>query len=246
MNTAPKISAFSAPPRELLRRLLLLALLLPLSAVAEINSTFTVPPYTLDDTIVGIEGWEMRNKPPHPVFTDPMGARVIESPIVGAEQPTTLHLRTLLTNDARLSELGDHLVMEAQFALTFNPYHNSDGGLYFRMGTSDEYSPFVFGFYHGEGGGLYYQGQEGRVIVLPKVEMQQSAAYRFTVHVDMAARTFSVLVTSPEDKTLRHEVRDIPFQDAFKSKLGSFCMGNNKSHFVESYIDHVKVTPSLE
>lgn len=251
MNPAPKNSAFSAPPREPLLCILALALLLPLSAIAEINSVFTVPPYKLNETIEYIEEWELVNKEPHPVHTDPMKAVVVESPIVNAAQPTTLHLGTLLKNNTPLEVLGDNLVVETQFAVTFNPRYHFNGALYFRFGTTFENSPFHFGFDYGEGGGLYYQGQGDKVLVLPRADLPENAAYKFTIHFNMGAQTFSVLVTSPEDSSFRYEAKDIPFQEGFMAnnpsgKLGRLHMGNNMPTVMDAYVDYVKVTTSLE
>lgn len=229
----------------------LCGLFFSLTARAQINSVFTVPPYKLNETIEYIEEWELVNKEPHPVHTDPMKAVVIESPIPHAAQSTTLHLGTLLKNNTPLEAQGGTFVVETQFAVACNPRYHFGGGLYFRFGTTDERSPFYFGFDYDEGGGLYYQGQGEKVIVLSRADLPENAAYKFTIHFNMDAQTFRVLVTSPEDKSFRHESQDIPFQEKFmennpSGKLGRLHMGNNKPTVMDAYIDYVKVTPSLE
>ncbi len=227
-----------------------LALLLArATASAEIQSVFTVPPYAQDETIVDIEGWELQFQEPHPIYTDPMGAVVVSSPIANTNQPTALDLKTMVKN-AKAKELGDRFNVETRFAVTFSHRLDMEGGLFFRFGSTHEASPFHFGFDYASDGGLYYKGEGPKVIVVPKRDVQENVAYEFTIQVDMNAQAFRVLVTCALDETFRHESGEIPFQDGFKSgsiaKTGGFFMGNNKPTVLSTYIDYAKITPSLE
>lgn len=234
---------------------LLLFSILPASSEAEINSAFTVPPYTLHETIIGIEGWEMRNQEPHPVFTDPQAALVEDSLIVNTSQPTALNLKTLVRNP-QIENLGDSYIVEAQFAVSFNSPFTSlssfDGGLYFRLAGADAISPLVFGFDYTENGGLYFQSNQGKVIVLPKAEIQENVAYRFTFKVNTDTQTFYVVVVSANDPSFRYESEEMSFQEGFTRsdgklhKVDGLHMGNNKPHALSVYIDYVKMTPSWE
>lgn len=244
MNHPPKVNL---PGKSLLAGMV--GMFLPSFAVAEINSTFVSPPYEIHGTIIGQEGWEMQNREPHPVFTDPMQAVVVDSPVANASQPTTLSLETLVRNP-ETGDLGDRFVVETQFAVAFNPRYEFDGGLYYRFGTSHERSPFHFGFYYGVGGGLYCQGRGDRVILVPRGELLENTAYKFVVTVDMGAQTLRVKVTCPDNPTFLFESEDISFQEEFlatgSNKLGVFSMGNNKPTTLDAYVDYVKVKASFE
>lgn len=244
MNRSPQ-------PNNLVKGILavMLGFLLGPFAAAEINSTFVSPPYETHVTIIGLEGWEMQNREPHPVYTDPMKAVVVDSPIANASQLTALSLGTLVRNP-EVEDLGDRFTVETQFAVTFSPRYEFDGGLYFRFGNTHERSPFHFGFYYGVGGGLYYQGQGDRVVILPKVELMDYTAYKFLITVDLGAQTFRVKVNCPDDPAFGFESEDILFQEGYLStgsnKLGVFSMGNNKPTTLDAYIDYVKVSAARE
>ncbi len=222
---------------------LAMSLLFPLTVMAEINSVFSEPPFQKDRTIVGIEGWEMQNKEPHPVYTDPAAATVVDSPVANPTQPQTLELQTLVKND-RLADIGEQFVVEAQFAVTFNPIYAFNGGLYFRFERTEAATPFHFGFYHGEGGGLYFQGQGEPVILLPKQEIIQGAAYKFLIHVNRETFRFRVTVTCQSDESFLYESKETPFQDEAlltRAKFPELFVGNNKPSTVKAYIDYVKI-----
>ena len=220
--------------------------LLPSVALAELDSRFVVPPFVLNESVVDIGGWEMVYKDPHPVHIDPNMALLVDSPVLNASQPTALELKTMLKNpNVRFEDLGDRFVIEVQFAVSFEPRYSFDGPVNFRFGSTNEASPFHFGFHYGEDGGLYFQGRGGRVILLPKADMLQNAAYTFTVEVDARAGTFRVLVTSPGDDALRFESEEIPFQDGMSpsGKIAGFYLSNHFPSVISAYVDYVKITP---
>lgn len=145
----------------------------------------------------------------------------------------------------QFEELGDRFVIETQFAVSFNPDYKFDGGVYFRFGSTDNASPFHFGFYYGEDGGLYFQGRGDRVVLLPREEMPDKVAYKFTVHADMGGQTFRVLVTSVGDDSFRYESGDINFQEGYDSArtIRGLYIGNNKPTVLDAYVDYIKITP---
>lgn len=231
---------------RLLGRVVLGLVFLPAVVQAELDSRFVVPPFVLNESVVDTDGWEMVYKDPHPVHIDPMMARLVDSPVLNATQPTALELKTMLKNpEVRFEDLGDRFVVETQFAVSFDPRYSFDGPVNFRFGSTNEASPFHFGFHYGEDGGLYFQGRGGRVILLPKADMLQNAAYTFTVEVDARAGTFRVLVTSPGDDALRFESEEIPFQDGMSpsGKIAGFYLSNHFPSVISAYVDYVKITP---
>lgn len=250
MNSTPPDHTIHRNHSSLLHGMgLVLFLLLSCPLMAEWDIRFTVPPYSLNETIVGNDGWDLQYKDPHPVYTDPMAALVVDSPVGNATQPTTLALETLLKNPAiKFTELGDRFVIEAQFAVTFDPRYYFDGGLYLRLASTDAASPFHFGFYYGEGGGLYYQGQGGRKVFLARGEMLENVVYRFVLRVDMSDQTFRVTVTSPGDDAYHYESEAVPFQESYTGGAGNliFHMGNNMPSTMDAYIDYIKMSPLLE
>lgn len=224
------------------------SLIVSLSARANLNSVFTAPPYAVDQTIIGIEDWEMVNKEPYPVYTDPMMALLVESPIFNASQPTALSLKTLIKNmRLRPEDLGDRFVIETQFGVSFTPNYDRWGGLYFRLGSNPASSPFVFGYDHDKGGegGFYFQGAGDKVVFLPRAEVQENSLYKFVVQVDRGAGTFSVQVTRADDPSYHYEMKDIAFQEGYTPKpytMSGLFVGNNKPSFMEVFIDSIKVT----
>lgn len=224
------------------------SLVVSLPAWADLSSVFTAPPYAVNETIIGIEDWEMVNKEPYPVYTDPMMALLVESPIFNASQPTALSLKTLIKNmRLRPEDLGDRFVIETQFAVSFTPNYDRWGGLYFRLGSNPASSPFVFGYDHDKGGegGFYFQGAGNKVVFLPRAEVQENSLYKFVVQVDRGAGTFSIHVTRADDSSYHYEMKDIAFQEGYAPKpytMSGLFMGNNKPSFMEVFIDSIKVT----
>ncbi len=229
---------------------LVVSLLLPFSGMAAgLSSVFTAPPYQLDETIVGIEDWEMVNKPDYPVHNDPAMAVLVSSPVFEKAQPTALSLKTLVKNmSVKQEELGDRLIIETQFAVSFNPSYDRWGGLSFRLGPSATSSPFSFGYDHEKegSGGFFFQGAGDKVVFLPRQDIQENVSYKFVVHVDLGAGTFRLLVTCAGDPSFRHETKDISFQEGYTpipANTRGLFMGNYRPSFMDALIDYIKITP---
>lgn len=215
----------------------------------ELKSGFVSPPFVVDETVVGKEGWELTNPPGSAIYTDPDEARVIDTPLQDSGQESTLNLKTAIKN-MQVANPGSVFRMEAQLAVVYNHQYQMDGGVYFQFSRAISMGPFHFGFAYGkEGdpGGLYYTGRAGRVLVLPKDQMLENAPYRFVFDVDMGAEHFKVTVTGKDisGNDFRYQSEEVGFQEnyhAFKNQTISLYIGNERPTLIDAYVDYVKIS----
>ncbi len=229
--------------------LLLLGSVVAGHAAEKLDSVFTAPPFKVNETVVGTQGWQLRFGPDFPIYNDPAEASVIRTSLVGSKQPTTLHLRTALRNH-QIANLSRPYTIETQFSVTFNPRYYFGGGLYYSFALMPAKSPFHFGFDYGkeEGdGGIYYQGSGAKVIVLPRSLIAEGTPYKILIRVNPEASTFRVLVSGRDrlGEALKYESGDVKFSDEYEwtAAIPTFYLGNDKPSVLDTYIDYVKITP---
>jgi hypothetical protein len=201
--------------RQNLFRILLSAatVVLTAGAHADYSTTFNVPPYQLDATILGIEGWEPRM----PGGTDQgLSARVC--PIRWNKSVPALVLRKASIKNAFPKTEGQHVKVTVKVALAF-PRPGAQLQQ-FRLGISG--APFgEIVFDAGPEGGLGFGDGGGRKtkVVLPRDEVKMNSFYTFSILVDYDAMTYDVNVTGIKyDGTpFLHETKGLPIETTRKS-----------------------------
>ncbi|HWL52906.1 MAG TPA: hypothetical protein VNQ90_10755 [Chthoniobacteraceae bacterium] len=187
---------------------------------ADYQTSFDVPPYTLNSTIVGVEGW-----------TEGAGSAVSTGIVTTApwDAETTVYRLNLGDggNVVRVKNSG-FTPLTGKVALTVT--------MAFDFGTQDKTTlssfaftdgiagPISFGFFHqsdANGGGLYYQGADNeRVTILAKSQMAKNAIYEFTLTIDIAAKLFDISVSG-----IKTDEQPFSFSAASLSS-GTFKNGN--------------------
>lgn len=201
------------------------------SAQADYTYTtdFSVPPYELDETIVGQQGWQ--NFGTHAPASSSMivevpwnsdqsalrltqleGAtsriRVYDSSIVPAEFTGTLSITTSMA----FTGLSTSEVSAAVTSINFE-------------NTYAAVTPISFGLDHRSTGGLYYAGDGGRIIILSRDDIKEGSFYEFSLTIDTVAKLFDIQVTGVKnDDTI------------FNYSLANIAAGtgNFKGFYVES------------
>lgn len=227
-----------------------LAFFAGLTAHAEFDAVFTVPPYTLDGTIVGTDGWELVASPSATIYNDPMAAVVVNSPVSDGKQSTSLELKTMVKN-TQYEVYSTKVVLEAVLALAFDEaFRWPNAGFSFCFGSIKEASPLCFGFDYGENGGLYFSGGEGVVILLAREEIMPLATYDFQVKLDLDASTFRFQVTGQktDGSPFHYESPETAFQPGSDPSLvgkGLFIF-NHTPNQVQCYIDRIRLAENPE
>lgn len=239
-------------PLTALAAVLAFALALTVTPLAEAEeesaAAFVAPPFVVGETVVGIDGWEMRHAPDYPIYNDPGAARLIDTPTVAPSQPTTLELKTALKKTAFLKP-GVKSVMETRFAVTFDSRYYQGGGLYYQFAAAPERSPLIFGFDMGKAegeGGLYVQGAGERKIILPRHLMAERSAYTLTLEIDLMSESFSLKAEGIDiaGEPFSYDSGVLNFQEGYRysERALDLYMGNNYPVLIGSYIDYVKIT----
>jgi len=157
---------------------------------ADYSTSFTVPPYVLDQSIIGIDGWDYRvtNR------TDNASARVVALRW-NNDKPALMMMAANLRNITFKPTTSDRVKVTVQLAVNF-----PDGGPpgnQVRVG----FHSLPFGeliFDQGPEGGLGYYGNgfgRGGTIVLRKSEVKPNSFYTYSVVVDFAKQKFDIVIT---------------------------------------------------
>lgn len=183
------------------------------SARADYLTTFTIPPYTLDQTILGVDGWNDRL-------------------LIEKGKPDTMRVvavrwnddkPALMMKDANLKHpfaptTGDRVKITFDLAMTFP----DKGALRpFRIGFNGAPCGEVF-MDMGAEGGLGFQADgsgRGGVVALKKAEVKINSFYTFTVAIDYAKHTYDLSITGEKrDGTpFHHQAKDVAFESKAKT-----------------------------
>ena len=213
---------------------LLAAALTLASARADYLTTFSIPPYILDQTILGVDGWD------HRLLTEkgkPDAARVVAVRWNGYKP-------ALMTKGANLKHpfpatTGDKVKITFDLAVTF-----PDRGAL---------RPFRFGFNGapcgeffmdmGAAGGLGCQADgsgRGGIVVLKKSEVIINSFYTFTVAIDYAKQTYDLSITGEKrDGTpFQHEAKGVAFESKAKAVSSLYILATDA---VTAYLGSIAI-----
>ncbi|MCG3150469.1 MAG: hypothetical protein PCFJNLEI_03955 [Verrucomicrobiae bacterium] len=184
---------------------------------ADYVTTFSVPPYVLDESVVGIDGWE--NRFPAKDDKAAYAARVVALRWNDYKPGLMLRGGSLKRTNFG-AKVGDKQKVTVQLAVNF-----AEG----RSGKALRviFWPATFGeifFDQGPGGGLGYQGDgtgtKGQgTIVVPKEVIRVNSFYTFTVLLDYSQQTYDITVTGvkKDGAPFRYSAAGVAFEPS-KSK----------------------------
>jgi len=204
------------------------------SARADYTTHFHSPPYVLDQTVLGTDGWNDR------VLTakgDPDSMRVVAVRWNGYKQ-------ALMMKGANLKHpfeptRGDKVKIVFDLAFTF-----PDKGLLkpFRIGfTGAPCGEFFMDA--GPDGGLGVQADgsgRGGVVALKKSELRTNAFYTFVVAVDYAKLTYNLNITGKkkDGSPFQHKADGVPFESKAKSVSSLYIIADKA---VTAYLGSLQV-----
>jgi len=179
---------------------------------ADYVTTFSVPPYVLDQSVVGIDGWENRFPPKddQPSYA----ARVVA--LRWNDYKPGLMLR-----GASLKRTAFGPMSAEKLKITFQLAVNFAEG---RSGKALRviFWPATFGevfFDQGVGGGLGYQGDGSGMkgqgtIVVRKDDIQVNSFYTFTLALDYGQQTYDISVAGAkkDGSPFRYKAEGVAFQ----------------------------------
>lgn len=159
------------------------------AAQADFRTTFSVPPYKLDDTILGIDGWQSRA----PEVNEPDQSARVCAIRWNNSLPALVLNKASLKNAFPQTE-GSRVKVTVKVAVAFP---RPGGRLQqFRLGiTGAPFGEIVFDA--GSDGGLGFGDGGGRKtkVILPHAEVKMNSFYTYSILVDYDAMTYDVSVT---------------------------------------------------
>lgn len=160
---------------------------------ADYVTTFSIPPYVLDESVIGVDGWENRFPPKDDLPS--YAARVVALRWNGG-QPGLMLRGASIKRSSPETTLSEKQKVSFQLAVNFAEGRN-------RKLLRIIFDPAVFGevfFDQGPEGGLGYGGDalgspgQG-TLVLKRDEVKINAFYVFTFLLDFNKQTFDLTVT---------------------------------------------------
>jgi len=194
------------------------------SARADYTTHFTSPPYVVDQTILGTDGWNDRVLTP---TSNPDTMRVVAV-------RWNAYKQALMMKGANLKRpfeptRGDKVKIIFDLAFTF-----PDKGLLkqFRIGfTGAPCGEFFMDA--GPDGGLGFQADgsgRGGVVALTKAELKTNAFYTCVVAIDYSKLTYDLSITGEKkDGTpFEHKAVGVPFESKVKSVSSLYIIAGNQ------------------
>jgi|GEM_PF-7078043 len=220
-------------PRQRLQKLIATAVALGFFAVPDIgqlraeevyspgfSTKFSVPPYTMDGTILGVDGWQTPASSGAKVAVDAVNYRVVDDPIgdqgsvlkLQREEPALIHLMNKFSEPI---EGTIQIKAGMVFDLPARPHGSATNVIVPKVGAE-----LTFGIDYAEGEGLFYAYQApdaekpAKVIVLGIDEVVEHKPYEFTITMNLYECLFSVEVRGdrPDGKPLAYSASEVEYQ----------------------------------
>lgn len=214
--------------------ILLGTILLTTAARADFVTHFSSPPYKLNESIIGIDGWEPRG-----VAVNPSNAGL--APRVVAlrwdDYKNVLLLRGAQLKNAFSPTTTEHVKVTMRIAIT-----GPDRGNLHQTRILIGGSPFGEIIYDaGVEGGLGFgsgNARSGKIIV-PRSQMKMNSFYTFTINIDYGAKTYDYTVTgeSRDGSPFKVEEKGLPVEK------GTFLEGLQilSGTMVSAYISELSI-----
>lgn len=187
------------------------------SAPADYATTFSTPLYTVDQGVIGIDGWEYRL----PTTTDDSHKARVVAVRWNGYKPAMMMKGANLKHPVPLTKGGK---VKITFELAVN-FPETGGALkQFRIGFIGAPCGEIF-MELGAEGGLGHQADgsgRGGVVALKKADVKINSFYTFTVAVDYTKKTYDLTITGRkrDDSAFNYKVEGV----AFESKAGGISM----------------------
>ena len=204
---------------------------------ADYVTTFATPPYTVDQTVIGTDGWDHRLPTTEEVSDS---ARVVAVRWNGYKP--ALMLKGANLKNAAPPTTGNKVTLTFDLAFTFPDRGGTGKQFRFGIGGSPAGEFFMD---LSEGGGLGYAADgsgKGGTVALPKAEVKVNSYYTFVVQIDFSAKTYDAVITGQkkDSNPFRHEARNIAFEPKGKSQgLGTIYIISGSA--MTAYLGNVEM-----
>jgi len=188
--------------------LLLASLLATAVARADFAAPFTAPPFKLDASIIGLEGWEMRMAGS---ADDGLSARLVA--VRWDENRTALLLDGASIKNAFPETTSPKVRVTARLAITFPSIGPKLQQIRFLIGGA----PFGEIVFEGSPeGGLGFGNGTGRNtrVAVPVAQLKPNSYYTITILVNFDQSTYDVSITgvNRDGAPLTHEEKNVAFE----------------------------------
>ncbi len=214
------------------------------SAAVLWSTTFTEPPYTVGETVVGKQGWVLTNS----TTGDAQDASLVSH--ANAANGTALQIRSSATSGSiRRTWISNTFEKVAgnQVAVTLSAAYQWTGSSVNGVGISftedDSNSPVILNFTATEG--LSFNGTYADLasnVILPVAQMVQNQFYTFKFVFDFEEHTFSLTV---EGAATPFSVEGVGFRNGkaqTMTGIETLKFNNNRGDYIQYYVDSVSVT----
>jgi hypothetical protein len=176
---------------------------------ADYATTFSTPPYTVERTVIGTDGWDHRL----PTTADVSDSARVVAVRWNGYQPA-LMLKGANLKNAAPPTTSSKVTLTFDLAFTFPDKGGT--GKQFRFGIAGSPAGEIF-LDLIEGGGIGYAADgsgKGGTVALPKAEVKVNSFYTFAVQIDFAAKTYDAIITGlkKDGSAFRHEAKGIAFE----------------------------------
>jgi hypothetical protein len=183
-------------------------------ARADYVTTFATPPYTVDQSVIGLDGWEYRL----PTKTDDAHKSRVVAVRWNDYKPAMMMKGVNLKNSVPPTTGGK---VKITFDLAVN-FPEMGGALkQFRMGFIGAPCGEIFMDLAAEGGLGYQADGSGRggVVALKKSEIKINSFYSYSIAIDYTNLTYDVTITGlkKDDTVFKHKVEGVAFESKAKS-----------------------------
>lgn len=214
-------------------------------AQAAFLTGFDVPPYTLNGTVVGTQGWTT-----YGTSSASTNALVIQNPMNASD--TLLRLRKTATGDASVriknnsfTAFTGTVYVDVAMAFDFNPASDTSTATTVAFADlSQVTSPVSFGVDYATAGGLFYGINSTRTVFLTKSNIKMNSIYLYSMKIDLVAKLFDLSVTGTlaDNSPLNYSISNVSFNGLSGNSLSSIYMEISARQNYISYIDSVAIS----
>lgn len=201
------------------------------NAFGDVEIKLGQPPYKIDSTVMGTDGWESRL--PN-IAVSPDSARVVA--VRWNEARPAVRLQGANLKRPAIQSLNGGSKVQIAFPLAVNFSDDYLGGRHLRLWFDginlgeiylDQTAKGGLG-YRGEGGGANFQG----VLFLPRDEIKRNSFYDFVLDIDLSASTFNISIQGQkkDGSPFQYKATNVSFPpNATKNPISSISIITTKS-----------------